>query len=83
MAMDEFDFDIARRMYVDTVRKRMNLVSMRDKVVSIGVIVHEFLILTDEIINLTVSRIVPDEQQCVDEIIENLKNNDIQISEWN
>jgi len=81
--MDEFDFDIARRMYVDTVRKRMNLVSMRDKVVSIGVIVHEFLILTDEIINLTVSRIVPDEQQCVDEIIENLKNNDIQISEWN
>ena len=81
--MDEFDFDIARRMYVDTVRKRMNLVSMRDKVVSIGVIVHEFLILTDEIINLTVSRIVPDEQQCVDEIIENLKNNDIQISELN
>jgi hypothetical protein len=83
MVLDEFKFDEARQLYLNTVRQRMYLVSMLDKVISIGITVQEFPILTDNVVNIKISRTLSEETRYADEIIKNIKTHNIKNSELN
>jgi hypothetical protein len=86
MILDEFKFDEARQCYIDTVRQRMSLVSMLDKVISIGVIVREFLILTDEVVNIAVCKAQTDIsplQEGISKMIEMLNHQNLDKRDLN